>query len=64
MKLYTTHCPRCKVLEMKLKQKNIDFIEEENIQVMKEKGITSAPVLEYDGIMYDFPQAVRLVNSL
>lgn len=64
MILYTTHCPKCRVLEMKLKQKNIPYTEEENVEIMKEKGITSAPALEHDGVIYDFSSAVKFVNSL
>ena len=27
IKMYSTHCPKCKILETKLKQKNIEYEE-------------------------------------
>lgn len=60
---YSTHCPQCKVLETKLKQKGILFEEVNDIDVMKEKGFMSAPVLEVDGTVYDFKSAVEWVKE-
>ena len=60
---YSTHCPKCKVLETKLKQKAILFEEVNDINVMKEKGFMSAPVLEVDGAVYDFKSAVEWVKE-
>lgn len=60
--LYSTHCPRCNVLEKKLKQKNIDFEEVNDIKIMKNKGIFSVPILEVDGSMMDFSTANQWVN--
>ena len=37
--LYTTHCPRCMVLEKKLNAKNIDYVENTNVDLMIDKGI-------------------------
>ena len=62
--LYSTHCPRCEVLEEKLKSKGIEYVEENSVEVMQEKGITSVPVLEYNGELLDFINAVKLINSL
>ena len=48
--LYTIHCANCKVLEMKLKKKNIDFkvVDDNDAVIQKgiEVGIHSAPILE------------------
>ena len=62
--LYATHCPRCEVLEEKLKIKGTEYIEENSVEVMQEKGIMSVPVLEYNGELFDFGKAVKLINSL
>lgn len=62
--LYSTHCPRCEVLEEKLKSKGIEYVEENSVEVMQEKGIMSVPVLEYNGELFDFGKAVKLINSL
>lgn len=61
--LYSTHCPRCNVLEKKLKQKNISYEEVNNIGIMKEKGYMSVPVLEVDGMSMDFKIANDWINS-
>lgn len=34
VKMYSTHCPKCKVLDAKLKQKNIKFAIIDDIAVM------------------------------
>lgn len=62
--LYSTHCPKCNVLEKKLKQKNISYEEVNNIEEMKEKGYLSIPVLEVDGVSMDFKTAFNYVESL
>lgn len=61
--LYSTHCPKCNVLESKLKQKNIVFEENNDIDLMVQKGFTMAPVLEVDGVTYDFKEAVEWIGE-
>ena len=61
--LYSTHCPKCKVLEIKLKQKNINYDEVNDMNVMQEKGFKSVPKLEVDGIVYDFKEAVEWIGG-
>lgn len=56
--LWSTHCPRCKVLELKLKQKNIVYEEINDVEQMKAKGFNEAPKLEVGDIVYDFKEAV------
>ena len=46
--LYTTHCPKCRVLEKKLAQKNVQYNEITDVSEMQKLGIKSAPVLEVD----------------
>lgn len=62
--LYTTGCPKCKVLETKMKQKNINFKTVDDISVMESKGFEEAPMLEVDGEVMNFPTANKWVNSL
>lgn len=62
--MYTTHCPKCKVLEMKLKQKNIKYVEEDSVDEMKKVGLHSAPALNVDGQILEFADAIKFVNSL
>ena len=67
IKLYTIHCPRCKILEMKLKQTNLEFetIDDEStvVNVGREHSITGAPFMEVDGEFLKFEDAVKFVNS-
>lgn len=61
--LYSTHCPRCSVLEKKLKQKGIDYNEVNDVAIMEEKGYLSVPVLEVDGKIMDFKEANDWINK-
>lgn len=61
--LYSTHCPKCKILETKLKQKNIHYEECNDVDDMLSKGIQSVPMLEIDGELLDFGKAVKWVNE-
>lgn len=63
IKLYTIDCPKCKVLETKLKSKNIDFEIVKDVSIMKDLGITTTPVLEVDGKLLDFIDAINYVNG-
>lgn len=62
--LYSTHCPKCVVLEKKLNQKNISYEEVNDVKIMREKGFLSAPMLEVDGEIMDFKTAFNYVESL
>ena len=61
--LYSTHCPNCIVLEKKLKQKNIEFLEVNDIKIMEEKGFMSAPMLEVDGVVMSYRTAIQWINN-
>ena len=61
--LWSTHCPRCKVLETKLKQKNIEFEENNSVEEMTAKGFKEAPKLEVDGVVMDFKEAVEWIKT-
>ena len=63
VKLYSTHCPKCIILEKKLNQKNISFEEINDIDVMEAKGFMQAPMLEVDGVVMDFKQANDWINE-
>lgn len=62
--LYTTHCPKCKVLEQKLKDKKVEYCICEDIDKMARLGIESVPVLGINENLIDFGRAIRWVNSL
>lgn len=62
--IYSTGCPKCKILETKLNQKNVNYNVIDDTDVMVDKGFQSLPMLEVDGELMDFGDAVRWVNEL
>lgn len=62
--LYTTHCPKCMVLEKKLKSKNISYIENTNIDEMLKRGFDTTPMLEVDAKVMNFKEANTWINEL
>lgn len=61
--LYTTHCPRCEVLEKKLASKGIIHEIVTDTSSMIEKGFTTAPMLEVDNKLMDFKEANTWINE-
>lgn len=61
--LYSTGCPKCKVLKSKLEAKNVEFVENNSVEEMTVLGITQVPVLSVGGVLFDFKQAVEWVNN-
>lgn len=61
---FSTHCPKCLVLEKKLQQKNITYDEVNDVDVMTAKGYMTVPMLEVDGVSLDFKKAVDWLNTL
>lgn len=61
--LFSTGCPKCRVLTSKLKQKNISYEENNDIELMQEKGFITVPKLEVDGVVYDFKEAVEWIGE-
>lgn len=57
--LYSTNCPKCKVLEKKLDSIGVDYTIVTDEDLMISKGFSSAPMLEVDGNVMDFGNAVR-----
>ena len=64
IKLYTTGCPKCKILEKKLDEKGVRYEKITNIDVMKTKGFRLVPMLEIGTELFDFGKAIRYVNDL
>ena len=61
--LYTVDCPKCKVLEKKLNNANISFEVCKDTKLMAEKNISKLPMLEVDGEMLTFKEAVDMINK-
>jgi len=65
MTLYTTGCPKCRILERKLDDKKLEYEKCEDKNTMAELGIRAVPVLKVeDGRMLGYFEAVKYVNAL
>ena len=61
--LYSTHCPRCTVLEKKLEAKGIKFEVETSVDDMLALGITQVPMLRVHDKLLNFAEANTWVNN-
>ena len=61
--LYSTGCPKCKILKKKLDERGIRYQENTAMEEMLSLGITYVPVLYVDDKMMDFPEAVKWIND-
>lgn len=61
--LYSTGCPKCKILKKKLVEKKIDYTENQNVEEMIALGTNQVPVLKIDGTVMKFKEAIEWVNS-
>ena len=61
--LYSTNCPKCKVLESKIQQHNIGYNVNHDVELMKEKGFDFLPKLEVDNVIYNFKEAVDWIGA-
>ena len=66
--LYSTDCPKCKVLERKLGQKKIDFEVNNDLDTILEiaakHNFSSAPLFQADDEVMDFETANKFINSI
>lgn len=61
--LYSNNCPRCKILKKKLDDNKINYEIIDNVDTMIDKGLSTVPVLEINGKMLDFKEAVEWINN-
>ena len=68
MTVYSTGCPKCKILIKKLQQKEIPFElvddEETVMKIASTNCIQSVPFVEYKGNIYLFEEIVKLINAM
>lgn len=60
---HSTHCPKCNVLEKKLKAANIEYVENNDVDIMLSKGLANTPALEVDDKIYSFSEAVEWIKQ-
>ena len=63
IKLYSTNCPKCRVLEMKLDRAGIQYEVCNDLVEMTRRDFASAPMLETDDGLFDFLEAIKWVNA-
>ena len=61
--LYSTGCPKCQVLKKKLDAKGIQYKVVDDINTIAATGFMSVPLLEVDGKVMLFNDAVEWVNN-
>lgn len=61
--LYSTHCPRCRVLEDKLEDKNIEYTIVTDIEEMSKLNIMSVPMLKIGDKLLPFKEANDWINE-
>jgi glutaredoxin-related protein len=61
--LYSTGCPKCNVMKMKLNKANIPFVENTNVDEMISIGLKSAPALKVDDELMTFADAVKWIDQ-
>jgi glutaredoxin len=60
---YTTHCPHCELLKSELDKKHIAYKTVTDVDVMLAKGFEWSPVLEVNGKVLQFKEALTYVRS-
>ena len=64
VKLYTTHCPKCKILEERLNAKKVKYEVIDNIEELQKMNFKSVPNLEIDGKIYNYLDSIRYLNKM
>lgn len=64
VKLYTTHCPKCKILEERLNEKKIKFDIIDNVEELQKMNFKTVPNLDIDGKIYNYLDAIKYLNKL
>lgn len=62
--LYSTGCPKCRVLKKKLADKHIIFEENNSVEEMESLGLVEVPALSVDGDLLEFSKAIQWVNNI
>jgi glutaredoxin len=61
--VYTTHCPRCKILEKTLTSRGVDYVAVEDVDVIMAKGFQMVPMMEVDGKVLDYKEAMFWIKE-
>lgn len=61
--LYSTGCPKCKILKRKLDEKGIKYEEVNDVNTMLALNIDAVPVLYHNANRMEFKEAIDWVNT-
>lgn len=60
--LFTTGCPKCKILEQKLKDQEVSY-DLGDVQEIVNLGYFEAPILKIDNVYMNFTQAIEYLRE-
>lgn len=63
VKLYSTGCTKCTILTKKLDSAGITYEVFDDVDKMIEMGMTTVPMLEVDGKIMNFKEAVDWIKK-
>lgn len=61
--LYSTGCPKCKVLKKKLDDAGVDYETVSDVDEMLKLGMSSAPALGVNGEIMNFATAINWIRE-
>lgn len=61
--LYSIGCPKCRVMEAKLKERGVSYTLCSSEEEMQELGIEEVPMLRINGHLKRFAEGVRWINE-
>lgn len=61
--LYSTGCPKCKVLKAKLDSKGIEYEIIDDVDEMMRLGMTTVPCLGVDGEVLNFKESMKWIEN-
>lgn len=63
VKLYSTGCPLCIILTKKLDEIGITYEVFDDVDKMIEMGMTTVPMLEVDGKIMNYAEAMKWIKK-
>lgn len=61
--LYSTECPKCKILKQKLDEANITYIVCSDIEIIKNKGFRSVPMVEINNKIMNYLECINWIKE-
>lgn len=61
--LYSTGCPNCRMLKMRLDKYHVEYTVCENVDEMRSKGISTVPALDVDGHLMNFSESIQYLKE-